>query len=178
MCARSTQTRLEEHHEDLEEQHEELVAEHAELEQHHEQLETHHQEVEALAIDGGIDVPATPEEEPAGRNQQPNPLAPSTLFPTRLSPVEPKSTELGPGGYRVKTSRPHWTAEQEEVVATMKWAWKGYKEFAWGKDELLPVSKVKFNSPVWLSTSFHGFTVHLFFPADVPRVVWRGPDAD
>ena len=32
-------------------------------------------------------------------------------------------------------------AKQEAVVKTMKWAWKGYKEFAWGKDELLPVSK-------------------------------------
>jgi len=27
------------------------------------------------------------------------------------------------------------------VVATFKWAWHGYKQFAWGSDELLPVSK-------------------------------------
>eukprot|EP00054_Salpingoeca_dolichothecata_P033815 m.268074 g.268074 ORF g.268074 m.268074 type:complete len:658 (+) comp35434_c0_seq1:75-2048(+) len=32
-------------------------------------------------------------------------------------------------------------AQQEAIVKTFKWAWKGYKEFAWGHDELLPVSK-------------------------------------
>jgi hypothetical protein len=30
---------------------------------------------------------------------------------------------------------------QQAVIDTMKWAWFGYKKFAWGKDELNPVSK-------------------------------------
>jgi hypothetical protein len=30
---------------------------------------------------------------------------------------------------------------QAAVVKTFQWAWKGYKQYAWGKDELEPVSK-------------------------------------
>jgi mannosyl-oligosaccharide alpha-1,2-mannosidase len=33
------------------------------------------------------------------------------------------------------------TERQQQVIGTFKWAWKGYKDFAWGHDELLPVSK-------------------------------------
>ena len=33
------------------------------------------------------------------------------------------------------------TSKQRDVVKAFKWAWKGYKEHAWGKDELLPVSQ-------------------------------------
>eukprot|EP00039_Didymoeca_costata_P019683 m.338531 g.338531 ORF g.338531 m.338531 type:complete len:619 (-) comp18457_c0_seq1:83-1939(-) len=32
-------------------------------------------------------------------------------------------------------------ARQEAVVKAFKWAWKGYKEHAWGHDELKPISK-------------------------------------
>lgn len=31
--------------------------------------------------------------------------------------------------------------KQQAVVNTMKWAWKGYKQYAWGKDEFKPISK-------------------------------------
>ena len=31
--------------------------------------------------------------------------------------------------------------KQQAVVNTMKWAWKGYKEHGWGKDEYKPISK-------------------------------------
>ncbi|XP_053551693.1 endoplasmic reticulum mannosyl-oligosaccharide 1,2-alpha-mannosidase [Bombina bombina] len=33
------------------------------------------------------------------------------------------------------------TARQEEVIEAFRHAWKGYKEFAWGHDELKPISK-------------------------------------
>jgi hypothetical protein len=33
------------------------------------------------------------------------------------------------------------TERQKAVVASMRWAWKGYKQSAWGRDELHPVSK-------------------------------------
>jgi hypothetical protein len=32
-------------------------------------------------------------------------------------------------------------ARQQAVIDSMKWAWFGYKKYAWGKDELNPVSK-------------------------------------
>ena len=32
-------------------------------------------------------------------------------------------------------------AQQTAVVHAMQWAWKGYKDYAWGHDELLPVSR-------------------------------------
>jgi len=31
-------------------------------------------------------------------------------------------------------------ARQQKVREGMQWAWKGYREFAWGEDELLPHS--------------------------------------
>ena len=31
--------------------------------------------------------------------------------------------------------------KQQAVIRAMQWAWKGYKDFAWGHDELHPVSK-------------------------------------
>ena len=33
------------------------------------------------------------------------------------------------------------TERQEEVIGAFKHAWKGYKMYAWGKDELKPISK-------------------------------------
>lgn len=37
--------------------------------------------------------------------------------------------------------------QQAAVVAALRWAWSGYKKYAWGKDELLPVSMSSSN---WL----------------------------
>ena len=31
--------------------------------------------------------------------------------------------------------------KQQAVVKAMQWAWKGYKQFSWGHDELHPVSR-------------------------------------
>lgn len=39
---------------------------------------------------------------------------------------------------------------QAAVVRAIKHAWKGYKDFAWGKDELLPISKSGSSSPFGL----------------------------
>eukprot|EP00049_Salpingoeca_infusionum_P022704 m.8272 g.8272 ORF g.8272 m.8272 type:complete len:630 (+) comp5339_c0_seq2:127-2016(+) len=43
------------------------------------------------------------------------------------------------GQYFVKAE--DMNERQKAVVATFNWAWKGYKEHAWGHDELLPVSR-------------------------------------
>lgn len=56
--------------------------------------------------------------------------------------VPPAPSQHGPA--RAKTRYTTRTARQEEVIQTMKWAWKGYKEHAWGHDELQPVSR-KYN---------------------------------
>lgn len=40
------------------------------------------------------------------------------------------------------------TTRQEHVVNAFKHAWKAYKTYAWGKDELMPVSK---NSTEWFN---------------------------
>ena len=40
------------------------------------------------------------------------------------------------------------TQRQEEVIGAFKHAWKAYKMYAWGKDELKPVSK---NSNEWFN---------------------------
>lgn len=34
-----------------------------------------------------------------------------------------------------------WTERQSEVTSAFKHAWKGYKSYAFGYDELLPISK-------------------------------------
>jgi hypothetical protein len=54
-----------------------------------------------------------------------------------VQPVQP----VGAGKARVYTFAGPRNEQQKAVVGTMLWAWKGYKEHAWGHDELKPVSK-------------------------------------
>ena len=51
-----------------------------------------------------------------------------------------KNTEIG-GIPRGPPLQSEHTERQEEVIGAFKHAWKGYKMYAWGKDELKPISK-------------------------------------
>lgn len=56
----------------------------------------------------------------------------------------PSSMPLGPALQLEHNPR------QTAVVNAIKHAWKGYKDFAWGKDELLPITKSGSNRPFGL----------------------------
>ena len=57
--------------------------------------------------------------------------------PTRTA----RPTELGGIKFGEPLQVPH-SKQQDAVIAAFQHAWKGYKKFAWGKDELRPISKV------------------------------------
>lgn len=56
-------------------------------------------------------------------------------------PVKADSTKSSrPLEYKDYGKQP-FTTRQKSVVDAMRWAWKGYKSFAWGQDMLNPISK-------------------------------------
>eukprot|EP00808_Paulinella_micropora_P015161 g9626.t1 len=67
------------------------------------------------------------------------------LLPKLLPTAAPSPAAPPPAASRYFNVTSHTDAQtnerQEAVVTAMKWAWKGYKEYAWGKDMLRPVSK-------------------------------------
>eukprot|EP00041_Stephanoeca_diplocostata_P033223 m.1093250 g.1093250 ORF g.1093250 m.1093250 type:complete len:660 (-) comp24295_c0_seq4:2274-4253(-) len=87
----------------------------------------------------------------------PPPSTPSpTPMPTHAAPPPPvhdatkRHAENGGmmGGVLNKAHTGPKNPKQQAVVDTFKWAWKGYKDYAWGKDELKPISK---RSDTWFN---------------------------
>lgn len=52
-----------------------------------------------------------------------------------------ESKEVSPADQKAKTSKESETSRPEAVREAFRHAWKGYKDFAWGHDELRPLSK-------------------------------------
>ena len=48
----------------------------------------------------------------------------------------------GSGGGRGRDGESVWTQRAQKVKDAMKHSWKGYETYAWGKDELRPVSGI------------------------------------
>jgi hypothetical protein len=78
-----------------------------------------HARVEKVAVPGVVASDRAPAAAPA-----------QVPVPANVSRFPHEGGQFGPRNER-----------QEAVVRTMKWAWQGYKDFAWGHDELLPVTK-------------------------------------
>jgi mannosyl-oligosaccharide alpha-1,2-mannosidase len=64
-----------------------------------------------------------------------------------MSPISRRSL-LGAGGSALLLSQaapafaatPHWLALGDDVRTEMRWAWRNYREHAWGKDQIKPIS--------------------------------------
>jgi mannosyl-oligosaccharide alpha-1,2-mannosidase len=50
------------------------------------------------------------------------------------------SAALAAGPARARAPRPDWHALAQDVRAEMAWAWAEYRKYAWGQDEIRPVS--------------------------------------
>ena len=60
---------------------------------------------------------------------------------THSNPVSEPPSPVKPDPGKSHVNEPSLSAKQEATVSAFKHAWKGYKAFAWGKDELIPVSR-------------------------------------
>jgi len=59
---------------------------------------------------------------------------------TRRSMLAGSSAALLAAAPRTKTSAQDWRALAEDVRSEMRWAWRSYRELAWGKDQIKPLS--------------------------------------
>ena len=63
-----------------------------------------------------------------------------THFTRRAMLVGSSSALLAPAALSARMTTPGWRALGEDVRREMRWAWSQYREHAWGRDQIRPIS--------------------------------------